>query len=203
MRRLAPERQVGAVDHAASAQSACDAAHAGNAGSAGCAETPRSAQVGGDDAQQVVAAARHHVALHHLRQSATACSKSAMWSSVWPVSSDRDEDVDRQAHPVLVEQGDVAADDPRLLQQLLPAVAGRGDRPAASDSSALVARPSRCRWSRMARSIRSSSHSGNPCRCCGASLAILPKSPSATPNFGKNRHALRAYIWDRKLPQSA
>jgi len=83
-------------------------------------------EVAGDDAQQIVARARHQVAFEHFRAATDRGLEALHGVLVLALELDRDEDRDWEAKLYLVEEGGVAADDAGFLEQTQAAQAGAG-----------------------------------------------------------------------------
>src|SRR6266567_8570955 len=86
-------------------------------------------QVGGDDAQQVIAVSRHQIALQNLVPFRDRFSEPGEVFLLLPRQLDRDEHADMQSERFLVEGRDVARDHAAFFQELDPAMARR-DRQA-------------------------------------------------------------------------
>src|SRR5947208_11164133 len=82
-------------------------------------------EIGGDDAQEIVAVARHQIAFQHLVPFRDRFRKPVEVFLLLPRQLDRDEDADMEPQRFLVDGRDVARDDAALFQKLDPAVAGR------------------------------------------------------------------------------
>src|SRR6202795_3079484 len=82
-------------------------------------------QVGGDDAQQIVAVAGHQIAFQHLVPFRDRLGKTIEVLLLLPRQLDRDEDADMQAERFLVDGCDIARDHAARFQQFHPAMARR------------------------------------------------------------------------------
>src|SRR6202040_1151261 len=113
-------------------------------------------QVGGDDAQQIVAVSGHQIALQHLVPFRDRSRETIEVLLLLPRQFDRDEDADMQPKRFLVDGGDVARDHAALSSSSLPRRwQGETDKPTLSASSAMVVRLSACSKLRILRSMAS------------------------------------------------
>src|SRR5712664_660084 len=86
-------------------------------------------EIGGDDAQQIVAVSRHQVALQNLLPFRDRLLEAVEILLLLPRELDRDEDADMQPQRLLVDGRDVAGDDAALFEQFDAAVARRHREP--------------------------------------------------------------------------
>src|ERR1700722_17243304 len=127
--RRAPlsHRQRDGVFHLAQRKARLDRGDAVEAGQLVLQERFIGREVGGDDAQQIIAVAGHQIAFQHLVPFRDRLGKAVEVFLLLPRQLDRDEDADVEAQGFLVDGCDIARDHAALFQQLDPAVAG-GDR---------------------------------------------------------------------------
>ena len=124
-RRVTPHRQRDRVFHLAQRKTRFDRGDAVEPGQLVFQERFVGRQIGGDDAQQIVAVAGHQIAFQHLVPFRDRLGKTVEVFFLLPRQLDRDEDADMQAERFLVDGGDVARDHAALFHELDAAMARR------------------------------------------------------------------------------